>query len=88
MNTQIVVTTRRRGTMFPAVLVLLSLAAYAPARAQIAVDELELRLSLRRGVALSENFHAVNSSAQPAQVTISGRYSSSHSGQIRTCMAY
>src|SRR6476646_7904595 len=73
MNTQVVAATRRRGTTFLAVLVLLALAESAPSRgvAQIAVDELELRLPLRRGVARSETFHTVNSSTQPAQVTIS-----------------
>ena len=75
MNTQIVAVTRRRGTTFPAVLVFLALASYTPeAKAQIAVDELELRLSLRRGVGgtmSSESFHTANPSATPAQVTIS-----------------
>ena len=73
MNTQVVAATRRRGTTFLAVLVLLALAESAPSpvAAQIAVDELELRLPLRRGVARSETFHTVNPSTQPAQVTIS-----------------
>jgi P pilus assembly chaperone PapD len=73
MNPPIVAKTRRRGITFPAVLVLLVVASSAPAAtAQIAVDELELRLSLRRGVAMSsESFHTANPSEKPAQVTIS-----------------
>src|SRR5262245_34716670 len=73
MNPQTVAVTRRRGITFPAVLVLLVVASHAPkAGAQLAVDELELRLALRRGMpTASESFHAANPSEKRAQVTIS-----------------
>jgi P pilus assembly chaperone PapD len=75
MTARFIPTGRRRGFhILVAALVLATSAAFdaRPATAQVAVDELELRLPLRRGVAAaSEIFHAANPSAKPAQVTIS-----------------
>lgn len=75
MKTHIAAECRRRGATLPAaLLVLCAVSSYGarPASAQIAVDQLELRLSIRRGATTaSEIFHAANPSATPAQVTIS-----------------
>lgn len=70
MNNAIIGTAWRRGRYA----LVASLVAGLPLRVasgQIAVDELELKLSLKRGTIPSEVFHAANGSPLPAQATIS-----------------
>ena len=76
MGTGIVATRTRRGIdSIPVALLVVATTFFVDARtapAQLAVDELELRLPLRRGAEPpSGAFHAANASAQPTQVTIS-----------------
>ena len=75
MNTRDIAADGRRGFTIPAAAFVVVLAAgivVPRAHAQLAVDQLELRLSIGRGVTnASEIFHTVNASAQPTQVTIS-----------------
>ncbi len=75
MITQVTAAVRRRRCSISAALVVGVVGAgfhATRAEAQLAVDQLELRLSMGRGVTTaSEIFHAVNSSALPAHATIS-----------------
>ena len=75
MNTHITAAVRRRRFSISAALFVVAIGATAHATragAQLAVDQLELRLSMGRGVTTaSEIFHTVNASALPAHVTIS-----------------
>lgn len=77
MNTPAIAGYGRRGFNIPAAAFVLVAAVgigAVPSRgdAQLAVDQLELRLSVGRGAMnASEIFHTVNASAQPTQVTIS-----------------
>ncbi|HEX8945311.1 MAG TPA: hypothetical protein VF785_19395 [Gemmatimonadaceae bacterium] len=64
------VAARRRGRTFVLVAVAV-VAVQHNASAQISVDELELHIPLKRGVAtVSDVFHAANPSAMPGQATI------------------
>ncbi|HEY6828999.1 MAG TPA: hypothetical protein VI259_19195, partial [Gemmatimonadaceae bacterium] len=75
MKGHITVAARRRRFTISAALFVAAIGTAADATragAQLAVDQLELRLSMGRGATTaSEIFHAVNASALPAHVTIS-----------------
>lgn len=75
MNRYDIAANGRRGFTIPAAAFVVVMAAgldATRANAQLAVDQLELRLSIGRGVTnASEIFHTVNASSRPTQVTIS-----------------
>jgi len=75
MKEHITVAAKRRRFTISAALCVAAIGTAADATradAQLGVDQLELRLSMGRGVTTaSEIFHAVNGSALPAHVTIS-----------------